>query len=196
MLTYWQTLETLQVQANAVSANNTQQSLTQGATQARALLSPPGSSKLLNVIGDAILIKAAGTFQNINSAGQTSTWALTFTIPGGASTVVAQSQAIRISDTAHAANISWYLEWMLTLRAVGAASQFIHQGYVISQAYSLAADSTTTVASIVPIPAAGPALGTAFDFTQAQQADLAHTFSVNNAGNIIQMQKYWLINCT
>src|SRR2546429_631270 len=84
-------------------------------------------------------------------------------------------------------NITWELEWLLTLRAVGdgTLANFMHTGKLIS-----ALVSATNLINL--IPATAPAVGTGFDSSAGATVDLQATWSNNTAGNTIQLHQYSL----
>jgi hypothetical protein len=108
------------------------------------------------------------------------------------SVVVATSGAMTLSSTAKT-NVSWYMEWLLTLRATGGgtAANFMHQGLFTSEA----AGATTVAgeAKTLLMPASAPAVGTGFDETAAQKLDFFATWGTSNA-NSIQVHQFIPIN--
>jgi hypothetical protein len=109
------------------------------------------------------------------------------------SVVIATSGAMTLSTSAKT-NVSWYLEWLLTLRAVGGgtAANFMHQGSFTSEA----AGATTVAgeAKTILMPASAPAVGTGFDETASQKLDFFGTWSVANASNSILCHQFIPIN--
>ncbi len=73
-----------------------------------------GSGFIKN-IGDQLLVRASGRISTVTTPGT-----LTIDLRIG-SVVVANSGALVLSTTAKT-NVSWYLEWLLTARSVGASS--------------------------------------------------------------------------
>lgn len=126
-------------------------------------------------IGDKLRVRAGG---RISTAGS-SPGNLTLELRIG-SVVIASGGAHALAVSA--ANLTWDLDWLLTLRVVGAAAQFMHHGRLETEA--LSASSKRAL-----LPASAPALGTAFDALDSQQFDLFATWSVANASNSIQLHQ-------
>lgn len=84
-------------------------------------------------------------------------------------------------------NITWELDWLLTLRAVGdgTLANFMHTGKLLS-----ALVSATNLVNL--IPATAPAVGTGFDSSAGATVDLQATWSNATAGNTIQLHQYLL----
>lgn len=147
----------------------------------------PGDSKILipsnffSRPGSSLLLKAVGRISTVVTTPGT----LTFKVKLGptANIAVAASQALTLTTTAQT-NVTWYLEWLLTLRAVGASTSanFMHGATFNSSALN---NSQTTPGQVL-IPATTPAVGTGFDSTVANQFDLTATWSVASASNSIQ----------
>ncbi len=97
-----------------------------------------------------------------------------------------------MSTTAHT-TLPWWYEALLTCRAVGSSANFMGQAIATSQCLSLTAvaDSTTTPATLL-VPNTTPAVGTNFDSTTSQVIDMFATFSIANAGNLIQLHQFSL----
>jgi hypothetical protein len=144
-----------------------------------------------SAIGKALRIKAACRLSNIVTTPGTLTLDVRF-----GSTVIFNGGAMQLSTTAHTTLPLW-VEILLTCRAISTATQvaanLMGQGIAISQCLSLTAvaDSTTTPATLL-IPNTAPAVGSSFDSTATQQVDLFATFSIANAGNLIQLHQYTL----
>lgn len=185
MLPYWKTLVSAQGPGNSISNTTTATSLLLGTTQANFGL----AASYLERPGDVLMVEANGDISNIVTTPGT----LTLDVRLGG-TVVATSGTIQLSTTAHT-TLPFWLRWTLTTKTVGSAASFMPQGFAFSQAFSLAADSTTTLASAVPIPATAPAAGNTFDSRIVQQFDMFATFSIANSGNLIQLQQAILISC-
>ena len=161
-------------------------------TTATSLL-PAGSvftlpANFFSAPGKQLKIIAAGQLGNIVTTPGT----LTIDVRFGGSTVVFNGGAMQLSSTAHTA-LPFWLEILLTCRAVGASGNLMGQGRMTAQSLSLTAvaDSTTTPATLL-LPNTTPAVGTSFSTLVAQSVDLFGTFSLSNA-NAIQVQQYSLI---
>ena len=138
--------------------------------------------------GNSLLVRASGRISTVVTTPGT----LTLDLRLG-SVIVATSQAFTLSTTAKT-NVSWYLEWLLTLRATGAgtSANFMHQGVMTSEA--LGASTTAGEAKSMCIPASAPAVGTGFDATAAQKLDMFATWSVASASNSIQCHQFIPVN--
>lgn len=138
--------------------------------------------------GQALRIRAMGRVSNIVTTPGT----LTFRVKFG-SIAVAATQALALNTTAKT-NVTWILDWDLTLRAIGGgtSANFMHSGQWQSESVigSPAAGSGGPSAHI--IPASAPAVGTGFDSTVANVVDLTAQWSVSNAGNTITLHSYKL----
>lgn len=157
-------------------------------TTATSLL--PGAAKFalpanFMAIGKVVRVSARGRISNIVTTPGT----LTLDVRLG-SVVVFNGGAVSLNATAKT-NVSWAFEALLTCRAIGASTtaNLIGIGRLTSESVVGAAAGTTITASL---PASAPAVGTGFDSTVGQVVDLFGTFSVNNAGNSIQVHEYTL----
>lgn len=143
-------------------------------------------------IGQQLRLIATGRISNIVTTPGTLTLELRL---GPTSNIAAFSTAaMQMSTTAHT-NVAWWFEALLTVREIGNATtaNMFGQGRFTSQAASLTAvaDSATTPATLLG-PNSAPAVGTGFDSTVANVADLFATFSIANAGNSIQTHQFSL----
>jgi hypothetical protein len=138
-------------------------------------------------VGKAMRITLVGDISNIVTTPGT----LTLDVRLG-SVVAYNGGAMQLSTTAHT-TLPFWADMLLTVRAEGqsTSANLIGQGRFTSQALSLTAvaDSTTTPASLLA-PNTTPAVGTGYDSTAAQTLDVFATFSIANAGNLIQLQQY------
>lgn len=134
--------------------------------------------------GNTLLVRASGRISTL----ATSPGTLTLDLRLGA-VIVATSQAFTLSTSAKT-NVSWYLEWLLTLRATGGgtAANFMHQGLFTSEAFG--ATTVAGEAKTACIPASAPAVGTGFDETATQKLDMFGKWSVADASNSIQVHQF------
>lgn len=132
----------------------------------------------LDVPGKAIRITALGRLSNIVTTPGT----LTFEIKFG-STVVFSGGAMQLSTTAHTTLPFWF-EVVLTCRAIGSSATLMGQGLMTTACF----DAPT----IVLAPNTTPTVGNTFDSSASQVVDLFATFSVANAGNLIQVEQFVL----
>jgi hypothetical protein len=144
--------------------------------------------------GRALLLRAAGEVSNVVTSQPTFTFEFRL---GPTSNIVAWSSgAILTSTTAHT-TVPWWLEVLLTCQIVGAgtAAQLMGQGRVDSRAFidaGATADITTLGHPSLLVPETTPALGTGFDSTVDNVADLFAACSVSNAANAIRLHQYTL----
>jgi hypothetical protein len=138
---------------------------------------------------------ATGKILRVTAAGRISTLVtspgtLTLDIRFGA-VVVANGGTMVLSTTAKT-NVAWYLQWLLTCRAIGSGTvaNLMHQGFWTSEA----AGATTVAgeAKTILLPQSAPAVGTGFDSTASQSVDLFGTWSVANASNSIQTHQFMI----
>ena len=127
-------------------------------------------------VGRALRLTVTGRLSNIVTTPGTLTLALKF-----GSTVVFTSGAMQMSATAHT-TLPFYLQVILVCRAIGSTSTLIGQGSIVS----------ACVDGTLLVPATAPAVGTAFDGSASQIVDLAATFSIADAGNLIQCEEFLL----
>lgn len=138
-------------------------------------------------IGRKLHVRLAGRLSNIVTTPGT----LTIDFRLGA-VVAFNGGAMNLSTTAHT-TLPFWCELSLTCRAIGSgtSANLMGQGWFESQCVSLT--STSDNASTIPcllIPNTAPAVGTGFDSTAANTVDVFATFSVQNAGNLIQVHQF------
>lgn len=135
-------------------------------------------------VGRALHIAAAGRMSNVVTAGPTFT--VEFRLGPTANIVAFSGGAMQASTTAHT-NVPWMLDIILTCRAVGAgtSANLMGQGSFTSRAVldATGADVTTIGHPTLLIPETAPAVGTGFDSTVANLADLYVSCSTSNAAN-------------
>jgi len=136
------------------------------------------------LIGRALRIIASGRISNIVTTPGT----LTLDVRLGA-VIAANGGAMQLNAVAKT-NVSWYLEWLLTCRAIGGgtSANLMHQGKWHSE--SVVGSPLPSVGSSgeLSLPASAPAVGTGFDSTAAQIIDLFAAFSLT--GNSIQLHQF------
>jgi hypothetical protein len=174
---YEELLISAEVDGTALTASVTATSL----LPAAAKIVIPGS--YIYRIGQRLRIFAAGRVSNIVTTPGT----LTLDVRFGASTVIGNGGAMSLNVVAKA-NVPWSLWWDLTLRAKGAAANFMHQGEWVSESVIGSALPTAGGAGTAMLPNAAPAVGSNFDSTAAQTLDLFGTWSLNNANSILVHQ--------
>lgn len=153
-------------------------------THAKVLISPD----IFTYAGAKLRIRAAGRISNIVTTPGTLTFR--FKLGATANIAVATTQAFGLNTTAKT-NVTWVLEWSLSLRAVGSgtSANFMHIGIWTTE--SIVGSAAGDPKSLM-IPVSAPAVGTGFDSTIANVSDLTAQWSVSNAGNSIQLHQYTL----
>ncbi len=139
---------------------------------------------------DRIVIRAMGRISTL----VTSPGTLSFFVKIG-SVNAAASGALSINTTAQT-NATWFLEWDLTARVVGASTSTVlmHAGKFTSRATLGNVAVGTAGVLVAPFPDTAPAVGTGFDATAAQTVDLQAQWSVNSASNSILTHSYALFS--
>lgn len=137
-------------------------------------------------IGRMLKITASGRISNLVTTPGT----LSLDIRFGA-VIVAAGGAMALNIVAKV-NVPWYLEWILTCRAIGSgtSANMIHQGRWTSESVIASALPAAGGAGSHLLPNAAPAVGTGFDSTAAQAVNLFGTWSVANAANSILTHQY------
>ena len=139
-------------------------------------------------------IKASGGVSNVVTAQPTFTFE--FRLGPTSNIAVFTTGAVLTSTTAHTL-VPWWLDINLTLRAKGSgtSANFIGQALLASRAFidaGATADITTLGHPTLLAPETSPAVGTGFDSTVANVADLFVACSVSNAANAITCHQYSL----
>ena len=130
-------------------------------------------------VGKLLRLKAIGRVSTFTSG--------TLTLSFGVGSVDAwASQALTM--VASQTNITWWLDLMMTVRAVGAGGSATANLLGVG---SIQAGAAIT-ASATQLPATAPGVGTSFDPGAAAVLDLFATWSVSNAANSIQTHQYVL----
>lgn len=137
-------------------------------------------------VGKVLRFFAAGRISTLVTAPGT----LTLRLGLGAVTI-ADGGAMSLNVVAKT-NVPWWLEWILTCRAIGSgtAANFMHQGSWQSEAVIGAPLPTVGGNGSLLIPVGAPAVGTGFDSTAAATLDLFGLWSVASASNSIQVHQY------
>lgn len=135
-------------------------------------------------IGSQYLAVAAGRVSNIVTTPGTLTLDLRF-----GSVIVANGGAMALNIVAKT-NVPWYLVWLLTCRAIGngTSANMMHQGLWTSESVIGSPLPSAGGAGTHMLPNAAPAVGTGFDSSANQTADLFATWSLNNANSIMAHQ--------
>lgn len=183
--TYPQLLIASQGDGAAYASSTTPTSLLPG--QAKLLL----PANFIDVPGKTFRVLASGRVSTLVTAPGTLTLALR--MGPTANIAVATSQAIALNIVAKT-NVSWWLELLLTARAVGASTSanFMAMGLWTSEAVVGSPVPGTGGVGVEPWQTSAPAVGTGFDSTVANLVDVYATWSVNSASNSILCHTYQL----
>lgn len=139
-------------------------------------------------IGKQILILASGRVSTVITTPGTMRFDVRF---GG--TVVFDGLADVLDTTLGYTNIGWYLEILLTCRAIGSSANLMGQGKLTTNQVAGGTGSATkgAICAILPWNSA-PAVGTNFDSTTTQQVDMNFTQTV--ATGSLTCHQYSLIS--
>lgn len=139
-------------------------------------------------IGKMIKLTAQGRVSNIVTTPGT----LTLDVRMGPTSniIVANGGAMALNVVAKT-NVPWWLEWIMTCRAVGNSTNanLMHQGTWCSESVVGSAVPASGGAGTHMLPNSAPAVGTGFDSTVSMIVDLFATWSLNNA-NSIQVHQF------
>jgi hypothetical protein len=143
-------------------------------------------------IGSVLRVRAWGRISTVVTTPGNITFSFML---GPTSNIAAFSSGATALNVAAQTNATWFLEMMLTCRAIGNSTNANLMGsaqWISRAALNAPAVGTTTGVGSVLLPDTAPAVGTGFDSTVANVADLFATFSVANASNSIQCHQYTL----
>jgi hypothetical protein len=148
-----------------------------------------------NNIGKVLWVRMTGQCSNVVTTPGT----LTLDLRLGA-VVVFNSGAMTLSTTAHTTLPIWW-EVMLTLRAIGSgtSANFIGQSFAMGQPLSFTANADLSTSNSIGswlAPNTTPAVGTGFDGTAVQQADVFGTFSVATSPTNFTLQQFVMVDMT
>lgn len=144
-----------------------------------------------DVIGKAIVIRATGRISNVVTTPGTARFDVNFLDSAAANAIVADSNAINLNIVAKT-NVGWWLEMLLTCRAIGTTASLMMQGTWQSESVIGSPAVTAGGNGSVMIPYnAAPAVGATFDSTKSQQLDLRFTQTV--ATGSITLHQYALM---
>lgn len=140
-------------------------------------------------VGSVIVIEATGRVSNIVTTPGTLTLDVRF-----GSIVVANGGAMNLNVVAKT-TVPWYLWWKLTCRAIGngTSANLMPQGMWQSESLVGSPANTAGGNGSLMIPVGAPVVGGGFDSTATQTVDLFATFSIANAGNLIQVHEYTIM---
>jgi hypothetical protein len=139
-------------------------------------------------IGQRLLVRAHGRISNIVTTPGTITFKLKF-----GTNIIANSGALNLNAVAKT-NVSFWIDWELTLRAVGGSANFMHMGMFTSESVVGSPANSAGGSGSLLLPVSAPAVGANFDAKASQQLDLTATWSIANAGNSIQTHMYKVVS--
>src|ERR1700757_2043827 len=150
--------------------------LTNSVAQTSLLLGTAASGKwampggFFTAPGQMVRIKASGRISTTTGTNN-----ITFNVVIGAVNVAASPTFV---NQASQTNLTWMLDWLLTLRAVGdgTLANFMHTGNWLTSAVS-----ATNLNNM--IPATAPAVGTGFNSSSGATFDLQATWSAASSSN-------------
>lgn len=111
------------------------------------------------------------------------------------SVVAFNGGAMQLSTTAHT-TLPFWADFLLTVRAEGSSTSanLIGLARVTSQCLSISTSDSTATHSTLVAPNSTPTVGTGWDSTASQTLDIFGTFSIANAGNLIQLEQF-VVEC-
>lgn len=125
-------------------------------------------------IGKQLLVRASGRISSVITTPGTARYDVRF---GG--TVVFDSLAILLDTVAAHVTVGWYLEILLTCRAIGATGNLIGQGkWTCEDLLGVPATAPKGVLTAILPWNSAPAVGNNFDTTTTQQIDFFFTQTV------------------
>ena len=163
-------------QVDGAALTNTTTATSLLAAHFKAAMAPA----FFNSIGKTFRFMATGRISTVVTTPGTLT--LDFRL----GSVVAFNGGAMTLSTSAKTNVSWWLDMLLTVRAIGSGTSANILG--VGRWTSEAAGATTVAgeAKSIMLPASAPAAGTGFDSTASAAPDFFATWSVANASNSIQ----------
>jgi hypothetical protein len=160
----------------ALTNSTSQTSLLLGAA-ATGKWAMPGN--FFTLVGQTIRLRAAGRFTTTTGTNN-----FTFNVVIGAVNVATSPTFVGLASQT---NLTWILDWTLTLRAVGdgTLANFMHTGD-----WTTGGVSSTNQNNL--IPATAPAVGTGFNSSAAATLDLQGTWSAASSSDSITLHQYLL----
>jgi hypothetical protein len=157
----------------------------------------PGSARYtllpntIDFIGKKFRLTAMGRISTLATSPGTLTFS--FRLGPTANIAAATSPAFALNVNAKT-NVIWWLDWTFTARTLGSGTgaTLMHGGMWTSEAVIGSPLPSAGGAGSLMIPASAPAVGTGFDSSVANVADLFAQWSVANAANSIQLHDYAL----
>jgi hypothetical protein len=148
-------------------------------------------ANFFDAIGRQLLIRASGRISSLITTPGTARYDIRF-----GSTVVFDGLAILLDSVAAHSNVGWFLEILLTCRAVGQSTTATLMGQGVWTCENLLGVPATApkgvLSAILPWNSA-PAVGTGFDSTASQAVDMF--FTQTAATGSMTVHQYSLIAC-
>jgi|SRR5579859_1413682 len=130
-------------------------------------------AQFFKYVGQAIAIRASGRISCVVTTPGTARFDIRF-----GATVVADSLAMNLNTTAKT-NVNWWLDLLLTARAVGTSANLMWQGTWTSEAVIGSPLPTAGGSGVFTLPYnSAPAVGANFDSTSSQVVDMFFTQTV------------------
>ena len=179
------TSQIISAQSDGAAVANTVTATSLLPSQARLLL--PGN--FFSYVGQEIIVEASGRISTLVTTPGTLTFQFRL---GPTSTIIAATSPAFALNSVAKTNVSWWLRWAMTARAVGVGTtaNLMHMGFWKSEAVIGSPLPSVGGAGELLIPASAPAVGTGFDSTISNISDLFAQWSVANAANSIQLHQY------
>jgi hypothetical protein len=145
-------------------------------------------ANFFDTIGKALRVTASG---RISVSGSALTLNIGFALGTLATPIIVFAGGVNNLVATAKTNVTWFLQIDLTLRAIGTgtSANFMGTGFLLSEA---CLGSAANVAVVQMLPLAAPAVGTGFDSTLTQYAQLVATWGTASASNTIQVHQYKL----
>jgi hypothetical protein len=160
------------------------------ATTTQASIIPPESKLTLPggffSEGTCLKMTAQGRVSNVVTTPGT----LLFQVLFGATAVFNNAAAAMNLNVVAKTNVTWWLEILLTCRAIGASGNLMGIGQWTSESVVGSPAASAGGSGTLFIPPSAPAVGSNFDTTVAQTVDLQAKFSVATAGTSLQVHEY------
>lgn len=179
--TWQETLISSQVDGTQILNSTTQASI----IPAAAKLTLPAN---FFSIGKVLKVTAHGRVSNVVTTPGTLLFQLLF----GATAVYNNAAATMALNAVAKTDVAWWLEIVLTCRAIGTAANLMGQGMWTSESVVGSPLPSAGSSGSLLIPASAPAVGANFDSTVAQVVDLQAKFSVLTATTALTCHQYKL----
>jgi hypothetical protein len=179
--TWVETLVSSQVDGAAYASSNTITSI----LPAQAVYTLPSN---YFYIGKVLRVRALG---RISAAVAGPNLTLSFWLGTVATPIVAWTSSAFALVARATTNVTWELDLMMTCRAVGSGTNanLMGVGCMTSEA---CLGSAASVATSAMLPLTAPAVGTGFDSTITNVANLAATWGTNSGSNSLLLHAYTL----